>query len=29
VSCDNVKLEQVEPANLEQRLRAELSAHGA
>lgn len=29
VSCDNVKLQQVEPPSLEQRLRAELSARGA
>jgi uncharacterized protein len=29
VACDNVKLGQVEPARLEQRLRAALSEHGA
>ena len=29
VGCDNVKLQQVEPAGLEQRLRDALAAHGA
>ncbi len=28
VGCDNVKLQQVEPAHLEQRLRSALAAHG-
>jgi uncharacterized protein len=29
VSCDNVKLQQVEPPNLEPRLRSALADHGA
>jgi uncharacterized protein len=29
VGCDNVKLQQVEPAKLEQRLRSALASHGA
>ena len=29
VGCDSVKLQQVEPAHLEQRLRSALAAHGA
>jgi hypothetical protein len=29
VGCDNVKLQQVGPAHLEQRLRSALATHGA